>query len=243
MSNTTASILGIEGANESTFPTSHFDLMHFCLRVSKVTPIVITANLETLSNNQIQRSYSIPIQWIASLGFVPQGVKYNGIEPCLCSSFFILQNRPRSDNGNSLSRRSMFRMTTIRFTTCCLIVYWLVLFVATHLPRHSMPKFLVWDKLLHWGAFLVLAFLIACVNPVRGRFHRHFWFVFGVTTVYGIADELTQQFTPGRVCDFWDAVANSIGALSGLIAFHLVRQVVGARFPNLSWLRDPMERT
>ena len=120
----------------------------------------------------------------------------------------------------------MKRATILRLATTCLILYWLTLCLATHLPKSVMPGFTIWDKFLHWGAFSGLAFLIATVNPIRNQPKRHFFFVFTVTSLYGIADELTQWFVPGRVCDFWDGVANSCGALTGVASFYAARKFV-----------------
>ena len=41
------------------------------------------------------------------------------------------------------------------------------------------------------------------------------------TGVYGITDEIHQYFVPGRFADPWDLLADMVGALLGVIAYHV----------------------
>jgi len=70
----------------------------------------------------------------------------------------------------------------------------------------------VWDKLLHGGGYGVLAvlYLWALAGTQRS------WLVMAstaivLTTAYAATDEIHQIFTPGRVPDFADWLADTIG--------------------------------
>lgn len=77
------------------------------------------------------------------------------------------------------------------------------------------------DKLEHAGAYAVLGFLVA-------RAAARTWRLGAVGTVfagglaaaaYGVSDEYHQSFTPGRMVEVADAIADTVGGFAGAIAF------------------------
>lgn len=72
----------------------------------------------------------------------------------------------------------------------------------------STPRFPNFDKLVHFGAFFILAF----------TFHRAFpiplWAGIVVLTLYGLAIEVAQSLTPYRSADVMDLVADAAGVVS-----------------------------
>jgi VanZ family protein len=97
-----------------------------------------------------------------------------------------------------------------------LVIYWILLFIATHYPRVVIPGELPHsDKLVHFGAFGGLALL--------------FWFAVrprvlvaaAILIPYAAFDEWLQQFV-GRFTDLMDFVANTIGivVVLGALALH-----------------------
>jgi VanZ like family len=71
--------------------------------------------------------------------------------------------------------------------------------------------FLQYDKLMHFGAYAGLAFLSMLA------FERRRGMALALSMILlGVAIELAQHFSPGRTPDFADAIANSLGVLSGL---------------------------
>jgi VanZ family protein len=77
------------------------------------------------------------------------------------------------------------------------------------------------DKLEHAGAYSVLGFLVARAT------HRT-WSPAAMATVltgglvaaaYGASDEFHQSFTPGRMVEVADAIADTVGGFAGAIAF------------------------
>jgi hypothetical protein len=85
------------------------------------------------------------------------------------------------------------------------------------------PKFanrilsVVWDKGVHAAYFAVMAFLLWVA--ASGRWTLAVWIA---VVLIGAADEINQAFTPGRVCDFYDWLADALGAAAALI---IVRRI------------------
>jgi VanZ family protein len=84
------------------------------------------------------------------------------------------------------------------------------------------PKgILRFDKVQHLAAYLVLAGTVGLWIPLefwRTRRILAFILVTIITSVYGVIDEIHQYFTPGRDCNIWDWIADTLGALLGTAA-------------------------
>jgi VanZ family protein len=95
-----------------------------------------------------------------------------------------------------------------------------------------VPKgILGFDKLQHLLAYLSLAAsFVFWFSPAQRRFHRlrTFLLLSLVSSLYGVIDELHQFFVPGRDCNVWDWIADTLGAFLGagfaLLADRLVLQ-------------------
>ena len=127
----------------------------------------------------------------------------------------------------SSARTSTFDtiMNLIRITSTILAVYWVALFVATHLPGSSLPK-LGSDKAYHLMAFFGLSVLLNWVLSQKIPSARtRIIFVLVIAIVYAIFDEWSQQFVPNRSPDVADAIADACGAALGVIAFGLAMRV------------------
>lgn len=120
-------------------------------------------------------------------------------------------------------RRSRFDPTLVtwrrRFWIIALPVYWVALFTATHYPRVRIPNEIPHsDKLVHFGAFGLLAFLFwRAFAPVP---HRFVTWAAPLLIGYAGLDEWLQQFF-GRFTDLNDFIANTAGivvVLGGLEA-------------------------
>ena len=110
------------------------------------------------------------------------------------------------------------RLRTTRFA---LSVYWLTMFIGSHLPVPPQVPVGNSDKFIHFGALAVLAFFIAFY---RGQLGRMTWSayltIFAVAAAYGALDEWTQSFV-GRTADPLDWLADISGAAVGLGAYWL----------------------
>jgi VanZ family protein len=108
------------------------------------------------------------------------------------------------------------------------IVYFLLLFLGTHMPSSGMPPVVtVSDKWVHFAGYAGLTvFVLAGWELTIGTLQpKHYFAVWLAGTLYGAFDEVTQ--TPvGRSCDVNDWMADVLGILCGLLAYRLGREVV-----------------
>lgn len=81
------------------------------------------------------------------------------------------------------------------------------------------PKgILGYDKFQHLLAYLILAAAISLwISPAFRRRRRFLALLSAalIASVYGVIDEIHQSFTPGRDCDVWDWLADTLGAFLG----------------------------
>ncbi|NNG27004.1 MAG: VanZ family protein, partial [Ignavibacteriaceae bacterium] len=81
-----------------------------------------------------------------------------------------------------------------------LVVYWIVLFVATSIPAQSVPSFGVSDKLNHFFAYLILAVLLYLTFSFQERSmfakRNAGLLTIAIAICYGILDELHQMLVP-----------------------------------------------
>ncbi|MFO1066321.1 MAG: VanZ family protein [Pirellulales bacterium] len=110
----------------------------------------------------------------------------------------------------------------LRAAGAVLVLYWVAIFTATHLPARLLPR-LSSDKFYHLAAFSGLAFLLAAVIPVRKvGAGLHIFCVLAVALGYACFDEWSQQFAAGRSMDVYDLIADAGGTVLGLLTFLLV---------------------
>jgi len=105
------------------------------------------------------------------------------------------------------------------------IVYFLLLFVATHLPSVETASITdLSDKWLHFGGYATLTVLVLTgwELTIGALEPKHYFAVWLAGTLYGAFDEVTQTHV-GRVCDMNDWIADVLGVVCGLVAFRLGR--------------------
>lgn len=110
-------------------------------------------------------------------------------------------------------------------TLVALPVYWIVLFIATHAPVVRIPgEFPHSDKLVHFSAFGILAFLVwRFAQALRSIGDRFVWAAGAGLIAYAAFDEYLQQFV-GRHTDVADFGADAAGVVGVLIVLELVRR-------------------
>jgi VanZ family protein len=104
-----------------------------------------------------------------------------------------------------------------------LIIYWIILLIATSIPTDDFPRVLltVGDKLKHFIAYFILGGYLTVAFSVQEKIpllRKHF--ILGAiltATIYGLVDEIHQAFIPGRFYELLDWVADIIGACVGSI--------------------------
>jgi VanZ family protein len=88
------------------------------------------------------------------------------------------------------------------------------------------PKgILGFDKFQHIAAYFVAAGTLGLwFSPDQWKFHirKALLVVFLCTAAYGVIDEIHQYFVPGRDCNFWDWLADAIGAAAGTVGIGFI---------------------
>jgi len=134
-----------------------------------------------------------------------------------------------------------------RIAAVLLILYWIVLFIGTHIPSvGGTPKIRFPDKTAHMVGYTALAFLLAVAISRRRRITPALYvLLFGAGAIYGAIDEGTQMLVPGRHADVVDWLADIVGVITGLITFGSLRAIIHARrraLPPEPPVSEPNER-
>ncbi|MCA9269013.1 MAG: VanZ family protein [Planctomycetales bacterium] len=107
-----------------------------------------------------------------------------------------------------------------KIAIACLMLYWALLFVATHVPNLQIGDSRYhFDKAAHLVAYAALAWMGAAVLHLRGHsFALSCAVMLGVVAVYGAVDEILQPWF-SRTADIADWVADVCGAVLGLAVY------------------------
>lgn len=121
-----------------------------------------------------------------------------------------------------------------RFIWIALAIYWLALFIATHLPPRHVPPVPVNDKIEHFVGFAILAIVLSLAMS-RASTPRTLAIILAICLIYGAIDEWTQPLI-GRTCELNDWLADAGGAIVGsLIGLTIARRL-------LPFAATPVER-
>jgi VanZ family protein len=116
-----------------------------------------------------------------------------------------------------------------------LIIYWLILFVATTLPVERLPSIGLTDKINHFIAYFVLAVLVN-LTLIYQRKSKFLFKKAQIATIviclfYGALDELHQLLVPGRSAETLDWVADASGTFTGVLIVYFL----------INWLKYRLE--
>lgn len=107
-------------------------------------------------------------------------------------------------------------------------LYWLALFVGTHIPISLRGMGHGTDKVLHFLAYTGLAFLMSLGVGGRRPTWRAFVLVMVAALMYAAFDEFSQLLV-GRSCDFWDWIADCGGIGTGLFGYWVATVIYQSR--------------
>lgn len=122
------------------------------------------------------------------------------------------------------------KLKKVQFVYLPLLFYWLILLTLTSLPGKELPKALEFnDKLEHLIGYTILSLLIALALHFQTKFpvisKNFFLATVLIIAIYAGLDEIHQLFIPNRSCDFFDWLADMLGAiLGGSISYFFVRK-------------------
>ncbi|MDC0977727.1 VanZ family protein [bacterium] len=117
---------------------------------------------------------------------------------------------------------SVTRKTQILFYWLPFIAYSLLIIYLSHQPHIDLGVD-VGDKWLHFVeyfgyALLLIRILLLYTIPYYGAL------TIGISTLYGISDELHQFFIPGRDCSISDVLVDIIGALTIVLGYRVIKR-------------------
>ena len=105
------------------------------------------------------------------------------------------------------------------WVTLALVLYFVMMFTATHIPTVPSQLAEVSDKLMHFLVYAGLGFLLCLYRATRQPASwKDAGIVLGIGSIYAVLDELL-QIPVGRHCDAMDWLADTIGILIGIAAF------------------------
>jgi VanZ family protein len=128
------------------------------------------------------------------------------------------------------SRSSTFRLPPsalrhfLRYWLPLIAYCLLIFFMSNFKPPFDLPPIENADKVVHIGIYGLLGVLFyrayrSCWPSASG------WAMANASLLsagfYGLTDEIHQYFVPGRSADPWDWVADTVGAMLGVVAYHL----------------------
>lgn len=120
----------------------------------------------------------------------------------------------------------------IRLGVIALTVYWITIFIGTHLPDVPDVVSLVNDKVKHFAAFFGLTTLLCYVSSRQKREKNTLWrgaakrfgAVAAVALAYAAIDEWSQRFVAGRHPDILDFLADAAGIASAIAVYLAMRR-------------------
>lgn len=113
-----------------------------------------------------------------------------------------------------------------------IIIFCSAIFVESSFPGDYYPtvEFELSDKIVHFIIYFVLffGFYLSFKNQIKSVLLKKYSLLASVifTAIYGASDELHQYFVPGRTCDFYDWVADFLGAVFALLIILLYKKFI-----------------
>lgn len=149
----------------------------------------------------------------------------------ICHPLFLLIVRRSLQDRQLLAKAANRMKLTIGGLRCAVVLlplYWLAIFIGTHLPPKALVQLRASDKLLHFSAFFGLSFLICWAISTHPKHrYRNVIIALLICVVYAIFDEVS-QIPVGRTADIKDFAADILGAISGASVYVVLRALLKA---------------
>jgi hypothetical protein len=107
-----------------------------------------------------------------------------------------------------------------KFFSVMLTIYWVGIFVATHIPVPRWARNMgMNDKTMHVAAYMLFGFLLwfAVSFDEKANWRKlKPWLILAIVLLYGVADEVLQRFV-GRSADIFDFAADIGGVAAAML--------------------------
>jgi len=122
-----------------------------------------------------------------------------------------------------------------------LVLYCVFIFMQSRMPvPFEVPDVSHFDKLLHFGAYGVMAVLFYrtyLAGWPQALKRTLIWASAISTVLYGLSDEIHQYFVPERSADLLDWLADTVGAAVGAVVY---QRLFDATRNNRTFDRPPL---
>ena len=109
-------------------------------------------------------------------------------------------------------------MTLKKISTIILVIAWVGMYVATHIPMPTLPSYAPGDKHIHYVAYFFLTMIFIFTLKVhKVSTLKVVILALTIMPAYAAIDELTQPWV-NRHCDFYDWFADVIGTITAVAA-------------------------
>ena len=107
------------------------------------------------------------------------------------------------------------------------LIAWLIFIIYASLsPSDKVPELSFiphFDKIAHFCMYFGLSFLLVPIVLNKHKLLRNYLLVFIIAAGIGIVFELLQYYMAiGRTSSVYDEIANATGAITGIIAYHII---------------------
>lgn len=114
------------------------------------------------------------------------------------------------------------------------LVYCIAIFMQSSFPAtKSIPPFPMADKVLHLVGYALLGglFLRALRTfSIRDNKMLIIFLSMILSSLYGISDEIHQSFVPERSADIYDALADTVGSIFGVLIYDRMTKISDSFF-------------
>ncbi len=106
------------------------------------------------------------------------------------------------------------------------------IFIVSSIPQTALPplQFDFLDKIIHFTVFHIFGLsLIVAFYPASQSSFKSVVFILIIGLLYSAMDEFHQFFVPGRSCEIFDWIADSIGVATSLIFRKLIWNILKSK--------------
>lgn len=108
------------------------------------------------------------------------------------------------------------------------------IFIVSSIPQTALPplQFDFIDKIIHFAVFLIFGLSLILAFYPEHRNQSSFKAVVIILVIgllYSAIDEFHQFFVPGRSCDIFDWIADSIGVVTSLVFRGLIWNMIRSK--------------